>query len=451
MNSSRRTFITQAVAGGVASSMLWPLNRLAHAAEAAASDRYYIFCYFNGGWDVLLSLDPRDPRVFNQGNRNTSLIEPGYELLASGRDDIIVSDSMTFGPYIGDLQKHHDKMCVVRGMSMETLTHVTGRRRFLTGKPPSGNVARGSSAATWLAAHSGQGERIPNLAVRVESYNDALPNFASGLQVNSVADLVRALERQADTLPTSIRQQLDSFLASQAACPNALRSPMKRAAEGSRQRALNTVDAQLQDAFDFLADTPEMTAIRARYGIERRLAALSTPEAQAALAARAITSGISRCVSVQLATGLDTHFDEWAADQGPTQERGFNALAALTDDLASREYKGSGSSWLDHTTIVAFSEFSRTPLLNAKGGRDHSLTNSCLLLGNGIRGGRAVGASSDVGMTPQAINLSSGDIDPGGVVPRPEHVWQALFDDVGIGAAADLRVSALSAILSSNV
>ena len=43
------------------------------------------------------------------------------------------------------------KICVVRGMSMETLTHEAGRRRFITGKPPSGLLARGSSGATWLA------------------------------------------------------------------------------------------------------------------------------------------------------------------------------------------------------------------------------------------------------------------------------------------------------------
>ena len=42
------------------------LNHLVHAQarNLDAPDRYYIFCYFGGGWDVFLSLDPRDPRDF---------------------------------------------------------------------------------------------------------------------------------------------------------------------------------------------------------------------------------------------------------------------------------------------------------------------------------------------------------------------------------------------------
>ena len=40
---------------------------------------------------------------------------------------------MTFGPYLGDLLGHASKLAVVRGISMDTLTHEVGRRRFLTG------------------------------------------------------------------------------------------------------------------------------------------------------------------------------------------------------------------------------------------------------------------------------------------------------------------------------
>jgi len=42
-----------------------------------------------------------------------------------------------------------------------------------------------------------------------------------------------------------------------------------------------------------------------------------------------------------------------------------------------------GDTWLDHTTLFAFSEFARTPMFNQFGGRDHHLTSSCLLAGAG--------------------------------------------------------------------
>ena len=193
---------------------------------------------------------------------------------------------------------------------------------------------------------------------------------------------------------------------------------------------------------------PEFAELRSLYGMTNTN---DSVEVRAALAVQAVCSGMSRCVSVEVAGGLDTHFDNWESDQGRNQERGFNVVARMIDDLASREYKGTGRSWLDHTTIVGFSEFSRTPLLNANGGRDHALTNACFLLGGGIRGGQAIGASSDVGMQPTACDLRSGRsvANPNaGEVIRPEHVLQTLFHEVGISeAVADLRVSPISALV----
>lgn len=451
MQHSRRRFVGNALGGLAACAAGVPLGRLAHAASDATDgpERYYIFCYFEGAWDILLSLDPRDPRQFNQGVIARTLIEPAYDTFGANYNDIVASKTpgMSFGPYIGDLKKHSDKICLVRGLSMETLTHQAGRARFLTGRVPSGTQARGSSAATWLASVAGKEDTIPNLAIDVDSYNIDLPTFASGLRVGNVRDLTRALQRSADALPEDLEAQVAAFLAGQSACPSAQRSPLRASAEDSRLRAQTTVQANLQASFNFLANSVEMQAVRDRYRIPPTDTGLQAPGAQAALAVQALTTGVSRCVSVKLARGLDTHFLSWTTDQGPPQEAGFNALSALLDDLGERQFKGTSKSWLDHTVVVAFSEFSRTPLLNTRGGRDHSLTNACLLAGGTVAGGTIVGASSDVGMTPQGIDLNTGEVDIAGVVPRPEHIWQALFEEAGLGTKPDLRVPPLRAIL----
>ncbi len=449
-NHGRRQFMQGALGGLLAYAGASPLARLAHAGFSEGKDRFYLFCYFDGAWDILLGLDPRDPKVFNNSTITQTLIEPAYTAIGAQYDKLITPNGgpFSFGPFIGDLAQHSDKLCIVRGMSMETLTHPAGRARFLTGKVPSGIRARGSSAATWLASTLGREQTIPNLAVSVDSYNTSLPSYASGLQVSNVQDLTRALSRTNDALPKALEQQVAAFLSGQAACPSALRSPLKTAAEDSRRRAQATVSAGLENAFDFLADTTEMNRTRERYNITPNIRGLSEPGAQAAMAVRALTSGISRCVTVRLAAGLDTHFENWATDQGPTQETGFNALAAVLSDLDSQQFKGTGETWLDHTIVVAFSEFSRTPMLNPRGGRDHSLTNACVLAGGGIARGKLIGASSDVGMTPQEINLVSGALDPEGVVVRPEHIWQALFEQAGLTDEPDLRVSPLTAIFA---
>ena len=57
----RRSFFRRSAAltAGASAFSLWPFSPLAHAQNnhPDAPDRYYIFCYFPGGWDILLSLN----------------------------------------------------------------------------------------------------------------------------------------------------------------------------------------------------------------------------------------------------------------------------------------------------------------------------------------------------------------------------------------------------------
>jgi uncharacterized protein (DUF1501 family) len=159
---------------------------------------------------------------------------------------------------------------------------------------------------------------------------------------------------------------------------------------------------------------------------------------------------VARCVSIKACDGLDTHFDNWEREQGPKQQAGFNAIASMIDHLQKTPFKDTGDSWLDHTTIVGFSEFSRTPMINASGGRDHWLGNSCFLIGGGVKGGQVIGASSNFGMNPQAVNLETGDLDTDGEVIRPDHIVATLLDEVGMdigGTGADLRVDPIKALM----
>ncbi|MEE2755608.1 MAG: DUF1501 domain-containing protein [Myxococcota bacterium] len=438
----RRRFLQTLAATGAATSFsLWPnFTPLSHAQShhPDAPDRYYIFCYFPGGWDVLLSLDPRDPAVFTNGNLRSTQIQPGYELLQNTDGRLIESGGITFGPHIGELANHASRISVVRGMSMDTLTHEVGRRRFLTGKAPSGLQARGSSAATWLASHFGGQEPIPNLAVQVESYNKGLENYATALSANSVSDLLRALRPAEPNVSARVMQQLNARLSDAALCPRSQRSSLWQSAEASRKKAREMVVGNYGDAFDFRANTLEMQALRTRFGFNQNQT--NSPEVRGAMAVQAITTGISRCVSLSVCGGLDTHFDDWQTNQGANQEQGFRVVSRIIEELDARQYGDSGESWLDRTVIVGFSEFTRTPLINTRGGRDHALMNACFLAGGSVRGGTVIGRSSDVGMQPTTTNLYTGEFDQDGEVIRPEHVLQTLFDEVGIGEEPDLRV-----------
>ena len=67
MTLTRRQFLTRTsmALGAMGLQGAWFRN-LAHA--ATATDHYYVFCYFEGGWDHLLGLDPRDPAVFTDAD-----------------------------------------------------------------------------------------------------------------------------------------------------------------------------------------------------------------------------------------------------------------------------------------------------------------------------------------------------------------------------------------------
>lgn len=484
---SRRDLLRACLVAGAGASVfggLGPLTRLAAAAEpgsgkaeAKVKDRYFLFCYFGGGWDVLLSLDPRDPVLFHEGNVAKHLILPAYDKLkyAPGGGKPVTAydwkgDPVLLGPYIGGLAKQfaEKRLSIVRGMSMDTLTHEVGRRRFLTGKPPSGLLARGSSGATVLASLLGQDQIVPNLAMRVESYNVDQPNYATGLKVGSVPDLVRALQpggvptatgagqsSQGNgapaglVLPNSVLAQVDALLAQDALCDVAQQSAMWSTAEEARLKARQMVQGGLDGLFDFQAKTPAMEKLRNYYGIAPTgPGALTQPPAQAAMAVTALTAGVARCVSVTVAESLDTHFEDWTTLQGPRQMAAFDLVSKMMDDLASRPFPGSNDSWLDHTTIIGFSEFSRTPMLNGFMGRDHHLTNSCFVAGAGIQGGRVLGASSDVAMGPQKVDLKTGALSAKGEIVKPEHLYMALLHDLGVvGDPDDLRVDPLYALL----
>ena len=257
--------------------------RLAHAAELV--DRHFIFLWFRGGWDILLGLDPRDPEVFHPDQAAWTLTETGYETLPTGYQTPVETDQMLLGPYIGDLALHADKLAVVRGMSMETLGHVQGMRRFITGRPPIGLNARGSSLATVLADAYGDTHPLNNLSFTVESYNDGLSLASTGVQVSNSSDLLRLLAAEAGQLPEALRGLAEDFLTDQLANT---KSDFRQRSRESQLAAQSLVEQGLETAFDL--DSVELQDLKDRFELTNTTN-MNDPAVRAALAAAAITGG----------------------------------------------------------------------------------------------------------------------------------------------------------------
>jgi uncharacterized protein (DUF1501 family) len=151
--------------------------------------------------------------------------------------------------------------------------------------------------------------------------------------------------------------------------------------------------ARAREAFDL---SKEPAGVRERYGMTRF--------GQCCLLARRLIEAGVRFVTVN--TFL-TVFNEITWDihgsspftsiagmkeiVAPMYDQGYSALI---EDLSQR-------GMLDDTMVCCLSEFGRTPRINPAGGRDHwPQCWSVYFAGGGVKGGRAVGRSDEIGAYP---------------------------------------------------
>jgi uncharacterized protein (DUF1501 family) len=459
-NPSRRTFL-KAAAGFAGASVLGatPFRVLADATALAPADRCFVFLYFQGGWDVLLSLDPRDPDVFTADRVSETRIFPGYSLLSSDSSfspQLLrpttragsPEPALRFGPAFGRMADHYDKLAVVRGIHMNTVAHEIGFRYFLTGKTPVGNAARGSSTATEIVGQMRPNVPVPSLAYNIESYNDRYPGYANALRVSRTGDLILSLSPTPTALDSEIERELVDLRGQSVTCESQLYDTrglvgQYRQARGQMQEVLGSSlyrSFQLEIEKDDKSDpavaqrNEARAALRAQYNLgSTGTINYESPAGRAAMIAVALKKGISQCVSMNLTGNLDTHFGTQLT-QANNQRAGWNALGDLVDDLRKSPHP-AGGTFLDRTTLLAFSEFSRTPLINGQGGRDHHISSSALLVGAGIAHNVAYGASGDINMAPGVVNLATGQPDPNGRNITPENVIATVLASAGLDYA----------------
>lgn len=445
MHHSRRMFLKSLGLGAGALTFTTLKMPKLKADPATTPLRNFVFCYFGGGWDILLSLDPRDPGKFTDSRMRETKIQLGYERLqAPYKKEPIQPEgsNIDFGPAMEAMAKHYDKLCVVRGMTSGTVAHEVGRRFFITGQAPRGLNAAGSSVPTRIVAQQGARSPIPNLVVGVESYNRGNPAFATGLRVSSIGDLLSTLRDGPGSPDKQLRQLIEDYRAEKHFC-----DPDEHDEKGllsllhtMQKKARELVAGDLVSFFDFNSNKPEMVELRNRYNIR------SGAGQKAAMIFQALKNNVAQCVSVSLTGGLDTHGNEWSTSQPDRQREGWDALSLLVEDLAKTPHKLYEGSLLDHTTIVVFSEFGRTSMLNGNNGRDHAITTGTLLVGAGVPHNTVIGASSDIGMNPMAVNPTTGRPDETGLILNPTHIMASIMQSAGYDVT-QFRIDGVPALM----
>lgn len=415
---------------------------------------------FRGGFDTLLSLDPRDhtdPKFDGSGGVETgyhTLTKAGATLFqgtdpSQGSPTGLITPSgsnIDFGlamTPIATAKDENDKglfedFCVIRGINMATLSHGVGSQYFNTGKFPRALSASGSSLGTWWARENPTAFKIPNLAIATSSYNEGLDPRATGLYIGDYTLLQKIF------YPIDDSQQPHGALAHaltkfqhQTHCLDHQfdaggRVSLHRAAYDSSRTLLSP---EIAAQFDFTT-APTVESVKAIYDhfgiiVEDRENLLKGPLGRAAIAAQAITQSVSQTVTVRLTDLLDTHFDGWKDLQPTLQASCWDAVAKFITYAKSKK-DSKGKPYWDRMTVVCVSEFSRTPRLNTRGGRDHWLYSSALVAGNGIRGNQVIGQSSDEDYSGLPIDMKTGAIIDQGPLIRPPDVWATVLHAAGL-------------------
>ena len=425
-------------------------------AQTAIAHRF-VFAYFEGGWDILLGLDPRDPSTTRP---DVELIDPGYDQLSADyqRRGVQTAGNLRFGPVVPDaFLTHAPDVSIINGVGMDTAAHEVGRRYFITGRFPRGISAVGSSTPAEILAQLSDDTPDPPFVGGGRSLRDGTPGVRKRAFHQCRHRLERGIYAFHGDRPGGSRRRTrlpgrDAGLRLHRARP---RRPGQYGAPQSGTRPyVRRIDPEsgVRPRAHGCSDGHSARPLRHS---RRESSQPDSPEVLAFVAGQALKEGVSQAVSVRVAQGLDTHAN-WAQDQPDRQARGWQALAALIADLKATP-DGDGTSMWENTTLVAFSEFARTPLFNGLRGRDHFLGNSCLVAGPGLKRGVTIGGSANVGMMPLYTELSSGaaiatpapgDLDSGRVVTlSPKHVLTTVLTSVGLDPSY-LRSAPISALLA---
>ena len=403
------------ILGGGAAALAFGRRPL-WAAASTQSDEFFIFVHASGGWDVTLWADPRNERkgiVEPASTDNTDLAAltrwkstkldgdtDTFEILAPR------NVSLRFGPGIGDLYDLRDRLTIINGLAMNTVSHPDGTTFSATGRHLAGGRSPASSIDVAITNELGTGQLLPDVAVGFPaSYvGERLDRRAIPLRVPSAATIAKSLARSDAYLHDDDRAAITALLTEEAhALAGHSTYPETYERLASQEDSLpHLLGNELKNAFTQKALTD------AYPGFDYKAKNIGTGALGAAFAIEAMRRNLVRCVGFALG-GLDTHNQNYK-QHAKTQQELFGTIATLVKLLDATPHPTKTHAKLsEHTHILVFSDFCRTPQINLAGGRDHYPNNSALVISPRFRAGRAFGKTDLEQVLPADAGLPFSD------------------------------------------
>ncbi len=363
--TSRRQFLgasAGALAFGALGGMISP-----QAAEAMRKqEKQVLFVWLDGGMSQLESWDPKPNTEFGGPFRTIKTSVPGTH----------------FSELMPQCAKQAHRLCVVRNIATKDNAHSSGVARIQRGDPKNRGVAYpffGSSIAKLMGP----------TASKLPAYVWVKPG-SGGFKAEDAGFLGPKYGSLAfgDGKPPEDLLRHASLTVEEDEERNELRELLNQRYTAQRRPTFTEASSFVFDSARELmkrADVFDTTKLAAkdldRYG--------RTEIGQHMMVARNMLEAGVRFVKVG-SYGWDTHGDNFNASASlvPKFDRAF---AAIIEDLAA-------TGLLDHTLVIAMSEFGRTPRINGHVGRDHwPEAWSIAMAGCGVKAGAVVGATNALG------------------------------------------------------
>src|SRR5688572_3375746 len=392
----------------------------AKAPHFPATAKSVIFLMMAGGPSQMETFDPKPtlnklsgelmpasfgkiPAQFTDVTKQPLL---GYNLgfKNCGRSGVPISDAL---PH---LQAHADKLAVIRSCHHDAFNHSPAQYVLTTGMSRLGYPSVGAWVTYGLGSES---DNLPALVVLTEPDgklkggtpcwgNGFLPALYQGAPVQAKGTPILYLNRQGGMSEHAQRKVLD------------LSQWLNRRHSSLTTPATEELDSRIaayELAFRMQAAAPEAVDVNSEseatkklYGVED---AVTNDFATRCLIARRLVERGVRFVQVVSGSGDSKdwdHHDDSHAGTLRQCRKVDQPVAALLHDLDAR-------GLLDSTLVVWSGEFGRTPTSQGGRGRDHNPNGySMWMAGGGIRGGKVIGATDEIGLRAVEDKLHMHDI-----------------------------------------
>ncbi len=303
---------------------------------------FFVTLIRRDGMDCTLGLDPLKKSIYRDEK----------DVYLEYRDeDIVDAGEHHFAPSAVALKKHASELAVINGIVMRRDSGHESLREYMMSGDQSGATPIASAAHTMAF----------DLTAFGLIHNDySIYSAGKEIMLSSASTLLPKIETNQGEETEFLDSEEEQTLLLETIA--AYRSMVKKIPEVRRKFT-------------------EVPPIEIRESKEVRLVASSFLSGTSAQAQLILGSDVF----------LDTHSNH-PKIHGDGQKRFWNDVSAIFDFF--KQIPFHQGSLFDATTFFVVTEFSRTPALNGSNGKDHNpFTNSCLLAGRGVAGGRRIGAS----------------------------------------------------------